>query len=156
MAHFAEIDSNNIVLKVVCMKDNTTQEDCKTIFNSDNRWIQTSYNTYAGEHRLGGTPLRKNYASQGFTYNETLDAFIPPRPFETWNSWILNEETCQWEPPTPRPEELPFGTVNKSLAWNENKLSWVVIDDPAPKDIPEGKMAWFDIENCQWIIEDIA
>ena len=83
-------------------------------------WKQTSYNTLAGKHKLGGTPLRKNHASIGYTYDEDRDAFIPPKPF---NSWNLNEETCRWDPPVARPND------GQSYSWNEENQTWQVIDN---------------------------
>lgn len=80
--------------------------------------VRTSYNTRGGVNVNGGTPLRKNFAGIGFTYDENLDAFIPPKPFE---SWLLNEETCLWESPTPMPTDGAFYT------WNEATLTWDVI-----------------------------
>lgn len=80
--------------------------------------VRTSYNTRGGVNVNGGTPLRKNFAGIGFTYDENLDAFIPPKPFE---SWLLNEETCLWESPTPMPTDGAFYT------WNEVALTWDVI-----------------------------
>ena len=82
-------------------------------------WIQTSYNTKGGVHLLGGTPLRKNYAGIGYTYDRQKDAFIPPKPF---NSWVLNEETCLWEAPTPYPIDA------NSYEWDETTTSWVKND----------------------------
>ena len=73
-------------------------------------WKQTSYNTYGGVHQLGGTPLRKNYAGIGYTYDEDKDAFIPKQPF---NSWTLNEDTCQWEAPSARPDDGKFYYVER-------------------------------------------
>ena len=78
-------------------------------------WIQTSYNTLQGQHLLGGTPLRKNYAGIGYTYDAERDAFIPPRPYA---QWILNEDTCDWEPPYPAPVD------DKIYAWNEQVPGW--------------------------------
>lgn len=112
MAHFAKV-CNGKVLKVVVAEP----EFFDTFIDTEpGDWIQTSYNTYAGVHRLGGTPLRKNFASVGGTYNATLDAFIPPK---FYNSWILNEETCLWEPPTPMPND------GKSYRWDEDTTSWI-------------------------------
>ena len=79
-------------------------------------WVQTSYNTAGGQHKLGGTPLRKNYAGIGFTYDATRDAFIPPKPFA---SWLLNEDTCLWDAPTPMPQDGKF------YNWDEATTSWV-------------------------------
>jgi hypothetical protein len=156
MAHFAEIDSNNKVIQVVVVADSADEAQCQQIFNSTNRWLKTSYNTHAGQHRYDGVPFRKNFAGIGYTYDEKLDAFIPPRLIESWTSWVLNEETCQWEAPIPRPPDALWGTYNKSLQWNESLLQWVVIDDPSPSEIGEGRVAYFDMENCVWIIEDIV
>jgi hypothetical protein len=79
---------------------------------------RTSYNTYGGQHQLGGTPFRKNYAGLGYTYDEQRDAFIPPQPY---NSWTLNEDTCLWQPPTPMP------TDDKMYSWDEPTLSWIEV-----------------------------
>jgi len=78
-------------------------------------WKRTSYNTTGGVHSNGGTPFRKNYAGIGYTYDEIRDAFIPPKPFE---SWILNEYTCLWESPIPYPNETEF------YYWDESTISW--------------------------------
>ena len=79
----------------------------------------TSYNTYKGEHKLGGTPLRKNFAGVGFIYDKQRDAFYQPQPYA---SWKLDEETCHWEAPTPMP------TDGKAYKWNEENLTWDVIE----------------------------
>ena len=113
MAHFAEIDENNIVTRVCVFDDNATSESIKSMFGGN--WIQTSYNMYAGQHRNGGTPLRKNYAGTGYSYNTQRDAFIPPKPF---TSWTLNESTCCWEPPTPMPTD---GII---YVWDESLVNW--------------------------------
>ena len=99
MAHFAEIGKNNVVKRVVVVPDEQEfrgQEFLKKDLGLGGTWLQTSYNTYGGEHSLGGTPYRKNFACIGFSYDKTLNAFIPPQPDSTW---ILNEETCLWEDP---------------------------------------------------------
>ena len=80
-------------------------------------WVQTSYNTQGGVHRQGGTPLRKNYAGIGYTYDSGRDAFIPPKPFA---SWLLNETTCNWEAPTTMPV-----VEGKRFTWDEPTTSWV-------------------------------
>ena len=90
MAHFAEIVDGKVVNVIVA-----EQEYVDTLSGT---WVQTSYNTYGGVHKLGGTPLRKNFAGVGYTYDTGRDAFYAPKPF---TSWTLNEETCLWEPPTP-------------------------------------------------------
>jgi hypothetical protein len=115
MSHFAQIDGNNIVTQVLVIE----QEVIDTgLFGEPSSFVQTSYNTYAGEHKLGGTPLRKNYAGIGYTYDLVRDAFIPPKPF---NSWVLNETTCQWDSPVPMP------TDEKMYSWDENTMNWVEI-----------------------------
>jgi hypothetical protein len=106
MAHFAEIDENNIVVRVVVTDNNDPNGDEGYQWLIDNlggRWIKTSYNTWAGEHKLGGTPLRVNCATVGGTYDERLDAFIPPLPDVKVGPisgkpiiWDLDEKTCQW------------------------------------------------------------
>ena len=119
MAHFAEIDENNIVTRVLVVGDD--QEDRGQEFLADDLglggiWKKTSYNTQGGVHTLGGTPFRKNYAGIGYSYDETLDAFIPPKPYA---SWLLNEETCNWEAPVEMPVE-----EGKFYTWNEETVSW--------------------------------
>lgn len=98
MAHFAEIDENNIVLRVCVVPDEQQHrghEFMAVDLNLGGTWLQTSYNTIGGVHINGGTPLRKNYAGIGFTYDPDRDAFIPPKPD---GDFTLNEETCLWEP----------------------------------------------------------
>jgi hypothetical protein len=112
MSHFAQIDENNIVTQVLVIEQDVVDTG---LFGDPKSFIQTSYNTYAGVHRLGGTPLRKNYAGIGYTYDKGRDAFVPPKPY---NSWVLNEGTCQWESPIPMP------TDGKLYNWNEDTTSW--------------------------------
>ena len=119
MSHFAKIDENNIVTQVIVVEQDVLDTG---LFGDTNSWIQTSYNTSGGVHKLGGTPLRKNYAGIGYTYDSTRDAFIPPKPF---NSWTLNEDTCLYEAPTPMP------TDGKIYNWDEDTTSWVEITMPA-------------------------
>jgi hypothetical protein len=98
MSHWAEIDENNIVLRITVGDNDDPNGDEGYQWLIDNlggTWIQTSYNTIAGVHTEGGTPLRKNFSGIGYTYDEIRDAFIPPKP--TQGDWILNEETCLWE-----------------------------------------------------------
>ena len=114
MAHFAKV-VDGVVAQVIVAE----QEFFETFVDSSpGEWIQTSYNTHGGEHKLGGTPLRKNYAGIGFTYDRTLDAFIPPQPF---TSWVLNEDTCLWEAP------ITYPTDGKDYKWNEATLNWVEV-----------------------------
>ena len=96
MAHYAKVE-NGIVSKVI-----VAEADYFDTFVDDSpgKWIQTSYNTYGGEHRLGGTPLRKNFAGVGYTYDSTRDAFISPKPY---SSWTLDDDTCLWEAPVAYP-----------------------------------------------------
>lgn len=119
MAHFAELDENNVVTRVI-VGINEDQGDGEQIYsdNTGTIWKQTSYNTRGGQHLLGGTPFRKNYAAPGFTYDAVRDAFIPPKEFE---SWTLDEETCWWVPPTPMPID------GNSYYWDEPTLTWIDI-----------------------------
>jgi hypothetical protein len=104
MAHWAEIDETNKVLRVTVGDNNDTNGDEGYQWLIDNlggTWIKTSYNTYGGVHKEGGTPLRKNFAGIGYTYDQQRDAFISPKPIV--GEWELNEDTCLWEvvlPPT--------------------------------------------------------
>lgn len=111
MAHFAELDKDNVVLRVIVAD---TKEWCES--NLGGTWVQTSYNTHGGEHKLGGTPLHKNYAGIGFTFDGI--GFAAPQPFA---SWSLNKDTYLWEAPTAMP------TDGKPYIWNEDELKWVEI-----------------------------
>jgi len=129
MAHFAKIDEDNKVVAVhVVSNDIATDEQAgidflKSLYPDSNlKWVQTSYNTYGGVHKLGGTPLRKNFASIGWTYDENKDAFIPPKPY---NSWVYNENTADWDPPVERPDESTL-TDNQCIHWNESTLEWEI------------------------------
>jgi len=105
MAHFAEIDNDNKVLRVLVI-DNEHERNGQQYLADDlgfgGTWIQTSYNTHGGVHDLGGIPLRKNYAGIGYTYDESRDAFIAPQNFP---SWILDEDSCTWNPPVEYPSD---------------------------------------------------
>ena len=123
MAHFAELDKNNVVLQV--LKTDDYEEERGQKFLSEDlglggRWIKTSYNTRGGVHILGGTPFRKNFAGVVFSYDEVRDAFIPPKPFD---SWILDEFSCLWVAPTPYPND------GERYVWNEETLSWVLTEE---------------------------
>jgi hypothetical protein len=118
MSHFAQIDENNTVTQVIVIEQDVVDTG---LFGDPNSWIQTSYNTSGGVHTLGGTPLRKNYAGIGYTYDSTRDAFISPKPF---NSWTLNETTCLWEAPILMPDD------GKMYSWDEETTSWVEITTP--------------------------
>jgi hypothetical protein len=111
MSHYAKIE-NGLVTQVIVAE----AEFFDTFIDlSPGEWLQTSYNTYAGEHTLGGTPLRKNYASIGFTYDATRDAFIPTKPYA---SWTLNNTTCRWDCPVAYPDD------DKEYTWNETDQTW--------------------------------
>jgi hypothetical protein len=133
MASFAKI-KNNIVIAVhsvvnEVLKDSNGVEQeqlginfLRTLYNEPNTiWKQTSYNTVGGVHNNNKTPLRKNHAGIGYTYDETRDAFISPKPY---TSWLLNEITCLWESPVARPTtELE---ENQYYSWNEDIINWEV------------------------------
>lgn len=122
MAHFAEIDSNNVVLRVIVVdtRDTSTPDGtevesigvafCQRLFGGN--WVKTSYN-----HNI-----RKRYAGIGYTYNSQLDAFIPPKPYP---SWVLNNQTADWEAP------VPYPTDGKVYFWDEGTLSWQLVE-PQP------------------------
>ena len=116
MSHFAQIDENNIVTRVLVIEQDVIDTG---LFGEPNSFVQTSYNTQAGVHKLGGTPLRKNYAGIGYTYDIGRDAFIPPKPY---NSWVLNESTCLYDAPTPMPTD-----PDKRYSWDEATTSWIEI-----------------------------
>lgn len=119
MANFAQVDDNNIVVNVLTANDEYENEGHDWLVeNFGGRWIKTSYNTRGGVHRLGGEPLRKNFAGIGMTYDEARDAFLYPKPFP---SWILNEDSCLWEPPIQPPS---LDTFEKTWEWDEESLSW--------------------------------
>ena len=128
MAHFAKLGVGNIVERVaVVNNDVATTEQAgidflNTLYKTRDAWKQTSYNTREGVHILGGTPFRKNYAGVGYTYDQTRDAFIPPKPF---NSWTLNEATCLWEAPVAKPELTQEQIDNNNYyIWNEETKQW--------------------------------
>lgn len=118
MAHFANIDEHGIVTNVIVAEQDFIDSGA---VGDPTKWIQTSYNTRAGVHIKGGTPLRKNYAGIGYKYDSEKDAFIPPKPY---SSWILDEETCTYCSPVAHPQD------GKSYIWNETKQSWDVIPKP--------------------------
>jgi hypothetical protein len=110
MSHFAKVE-NGIVTQVIVAEQDVIDSG---IFGDG--WVQTSYNTHGGVHANGNTPLRKNYAGIGYTYDSQRDAFIPPQPFP---SWTLVEDTCLWAAPTPIPVD------DKFYFWDEITLTWV-------------------------------
>ena len=121
MAHFAKLGVGDIVVAVhVVSNDIATTEQAgidflNNLYKTRDVWKQTSYNTIGGEHLLGGTPFRKNYAGINFTYDSSRDAFIPPKPY---SSWILNETTCKWEAPVAYPND------GQNYNWNETTKQW--------------------------------
>jgi hypothetical protein len=130
MAYFAKIGLNGKVIEVLSVVNNVLHDsngieqesigiDFLTKLTGYPIWKQTSYNTNGGVHSFGGTPLRKNYARIGIIYDEDRDAFIAPKPF---NSWILNEDTCLWNAP------VSYPTDDKSYTWNELTLSWDLVE----------------------------
>ena len=130
MASFAKIGLNNkviavhsVVNKVLHDSNGIEREDIGIDFLTKlhgwSIWKQTSYNTHGGVHSSGGTPLRKNYAGIGYTYDEDRDAFIPKKPF---NSWVLNETTCQWETPIVKPDD------GQKYSWNETIQNWELVE----------------------------
>ena len=114
MSHFAKIENGRVVTVIVAEKN--------FIDTQEGTWVQTSYNTFGGQHSLGGTPMRKNYAGIGYHYDYVMDAFYEPQP---WPSWSLNQDTCWWEPPTPYPDDDdgPY----KKYRWDEDSTSWVEV-----------------------------
>jgi hypothetical protein len=113
MAHFAKIDNLRIVVAVETGSDDS--EELKLCAESGDTYRKTSYNTIDGTHSLGGTPFRKNFAGIGYTYDLTRDAFIPPQPYP---SWILNEDTCQYEAPVAHPDD------DVDYTWDEETTNW--------------------------------
>ena len=123
MAHYAFLNENYIVTEVIVGKDESNY-DWEAHYGQFRGQLckRTSYNTHGGVHNSGGTPYRKNYAGIGYSYDPQRDAFIPPKPFA---SWVLNETSCLWDPPTPMP------TDGKMYRWDEDTTSWIEI--PAPQ-----------------------
>ena len=115
-----QLDENNNVIYVGVEQESKGVEFLKTLYKEPNAvWKQTSYNTSGGVHKLGGTPLRKNHAGIGNTYDEDRDAFIAPKPY---NSWIFNENTCLWEAPSAMPDD------DNNYTWNESTTTWDIVE----------------------------
>ena len=123
MSHFAKLDENNIVIFVTVGRQEDDGKEAELSERTGDTYKQTSYNTLAGVHTLGGTPFRKNFAGIGYTYDETLDAFIPPKPY---SSWTLDEATCLWEAP------VPYPTDGFTYTWNESDVDWELADFSEP------------------------
>jgi hypothetical protein len=133
MAYFAKLGTGNIVENVIAVSnlEATTEEKGQEFINNtyqtNDIWKQTSYNTRGGKYYNSDNTLgdqskafRKNYAGKGYIYDQTRNAFIPPKQYD---SWILNEDTCRWEPP------IPYPTDGKMYYWNEETLSWDLLDN---------------------------
>jgi hypothetical protein len=128
MAHFAQLDTTNKVINVIVINNDDILDEngieneaigiqkCKFLFGQNSNWAQTSYNNN----------MRVRYAGIGFTYDETLDAFIQPKPYP---SWIINEETVTWEAPVPMPTDAPEESYYQ---WNEELVNWELITPPEP------------------------
>jgi len=125
MAHYAFLDGNQVVTEVIVGKD-----EMEDGIDWEERYAEirgqackrTSYNTKGGIHEAGGVPFRKNYAGIGYIYDEDRDAFIPP---QSYPSWLLNEDTCLWEPPVAMPED------GQLYQWDESTQQWQLVEPPA-------------------------
>ena len=123
MAHYAFLNMQNIVTEVIVGKDETDgPTNWEMHYGNFREQVckRTSYNTRGGVHTNGGTPFRKNYAGIGYTYDESRDAFIPPKPFD---SWTLNEDSCLWEAPVAMPDD------GQMYTWNEETTTWDLITE---------------------------
>ena len=119
MAHWAEVDGDSVVVRVLVGNNADPDEGYQWLLNNlGGTWVKTSYNTFGGIHTLGGIPFRKNFGRVGYSYDEGRDAFIPPKPFD---SWVLDEGTCRWEAPVAYPQD------GKMYGWDEESLSWVEV-----------------------------
>lgn len=128
MAHFAQLDQNNIVTQVIVVNNDVLLDEngieqeqigvdfCKSLFGAETNWKQTSYNS----------TFRKHFASTGYQYSPSFDVFIPPKPYD---SWTLNEEDFLWEPPLPKPEPYYDAEKNRyhAYVWDEDTLSWILV-----------------------------
>jgi hypothetical protein len=125
MAHFTKLGVGNIVLAIhrvhndIATTEQAGVDFLNNLYKTRDVWKQTSYNTFGGVHKLGGTPFRKNYAGRNYTFDEARDAFIAPKPYP---SFVLNEDTCLWESPVAYPDD------DKSYTWNEETTSWDLVE----------------------------
>jgi len=126
MSHFAKVENGFVTQVIVAEQDFINGG----YVGDPASWVQTSYNTRGGVHTNGGTPLRKNYAGIGYTYDSGRDAFIPPKPYP---SWTLNEDTCYWVSPSTMPNHVPATETTEGTyyTWNEETVSWVGETIPA-------------------------
>ena len=137
MAHFCELDSNNIVTQVIVVADADTADAhgnhmesigiafCQRLIGGN--WKQTSYNTQGGTHTNGGTPFRGNYAGIGYTYDPTNDVFYAPQPYP---SWKISAPTWTWTPPVPYPTDVGTPESPKRYTWNEETIGWDLVTTP--------------------------
>ena len=127
MAHFAELNGENKVSRILVVHNNELDNNgveseakgilfLKNLFGQNTTWKQTSYNTLEGVHKLGGTPFRKNFASEGMPYDSGRDAFLQIQPFP---SWTFNETSCSWDPPIPKPKS------STRHRWDEETQAWL-------------------------------
>jgi hypothetical protein len=134
MAHFAKLDSNNIVTFVTVGRQEDDGKEAELTSRTGDVYKQTSYNTRGGVHyQADGTPsadqskaFRKNYAGLGYTYDAQRDAFIPPKPYA---SWLLNEDTCLWDSPVPYPTDIGTPEAPKRYTWDEATTAWVLVEE---------------------------
>lgn len=162
MAHYALINEDNIVVQVIVGHDEYYENiDWESFYSDETGYncLRTSYNTFAGIHNLGKQQFRKNYAGIGYSYDSQLDAFIPPKPYD---SWVLNQESCIWESPISKPED------ENDYLWNEEKISWErygkvnldgwVFDEELQLLVPpipypeDGKIYVWDSEENNWVL----
>lgn len=136
MAHFAKLDANNVVTFVTVGRQEDDGREADLTARTGDVYKQTSYNTRGGVHyQADGTPsadqskaFRKNYAGLGYTYDAGRDAFIPPKPY---NSWVLNETTCLWDAPVAYPTDIGTPESPKRYTWDEDTTSWVLVEEVA-------------------------
>ena len=127
MAHYAEINKDNIVVNIIAGKDENLGVDWEEYYTrtmgieNGTRFLRTSYNTSSGMHKTGGIPFRKNYASIGGIYDPVRDAFYTQKPYE---SWVLDEDTCRWLPPVPLPIDFLDENKMERYFWDEQSKSW--------------------------------
>tara|TARA_R110000744_G_scaffold390_1_gene1583 strand:- start:196 stop:678 length:483 start_codon:yes stop_codon:yes gene_type:complete len=158
MAHWAKINAKGKVIQVIVTDNQDSNKDegyklLTDVFGGN--WLQTSYNTIANTHLLGGLAFRGNFAGLGFSYDKKLDLFLPPKPF---NSWLVDKEKASWKAPKPQPDFAHY--------WNEEKLNWELSNPPypswnydpkagqfvAPKERPDNKGTYlWDEDSLNWI-----
>jgi len=162
MAHFAKLNDSNVVLSVEVVDDADTLKDgvedeatgvtFLTNVHGWSLWKKCSYNTQEGKHYTDGSlssdqskAFRKNYPGIGFTYDASKDAFIPPKPY---NSWTLNDTTCHWDPPVTYPSVISYGDPAKyyEINWDETNLRWIGLD----AEDPQGSHRW-DASASAWV-----